>query len=290
MKCFIVNPVSGNRRGEEIWSYVKKELDWLRIPYQVKFTQHPEHAMELTEQIIEDPDVEAVIAIGGDGTAHEVGNRLINTEIPLGYIPAGTGNDFALAHQIAFDPVVALRQILKHQTRLIDTATLGERNMISFSGFGFDAQVAKQVTKIQNMKWLGRMTYVLGAAQIIKSFKPIQICLQIDGQTYEYDQVWFVAITNTSNYAGGMEICPAAQVDDGWLDICCVREVTPIKLLRMLPSVYKGKHIRHSSVILHRGKEIAIQSDLPYPIHVDGEVVDLSSFTVKVKPQSLYII
>lgn len=290
MYWFIVNPVSGNKRGQEIWQYVKKELDWYQIPYQVTFTQQPEHAIKITRQIISEPDLKAVIAIGGDGTVHEVGNALVQTNIPLGYIPAGTGNDFALAHRISFDPVYALQRILLHQPRLIDTAFLGDRYMISFSGFGFDAQVAKKVTQLHRYKWLGRMTYALGVIQVVKSFQPTTISLTVDGEQYRYDQVWFVAIVNTSNYAGGMEICPQAKVDDGILDICCVRCITPIQLLTMLPLVYRGKHTKHPSIITHRGKEIFISSNSDQPIHVDGEMVGTSALTIRVNPKSLLIL
>lgn len=290
MYWFIVNPAAGNRRGQEIWQYVQKELDELHIPYQIAYTKEPEHATELTRQIIHEPDIQAVIAVGGDGTIHEVGNALVKTKIPLGLIPAGTGNDFALAHHIPFDPLYALQRILQHQPRPIDTASIQSRHMISFSGLGFDALVAQKVTQYQSLKSFGRMTYAIGAIQATKSFQPTDITLTIDHQTYHYSQVWFVVIANTSNYAGGMKICPRARVDDGLLDICCVRNLTPLQLLRMLPAVYKGKHIHHPSIITHAGKEIIIETDAEQPIHIDGETVNTQTLTVHVNPRSLLVL
>jgi diacylglycerol kinase (ATP) len=292
MRLFIVNPTSGNGRGREVWSYVKKELEWLRIPYRAAFTARSGHAREIASQALSQPDLQAIIAIGGDGTVHEVGNSLVGTPLPLGYIPAGTGNDFGIAHRIPFDPILALERVLQHQIRRVDTADIGERKMISFMGIGFDATVAEAVNRSAWKQWLGRLTYAFVALQTLRSFYPTNITLRVDGQSFLYDKVWFMAITNIANYAGGMKICPDAIDDDGQLDICCVRNMTPRQFLRIFPSVYKGKHIHHPSVTLHRGREITIQShtDTPLIIHSDGEIIGKTPLSVKVCPQSLFVL
>jgi diacylglycerol kinase (ATP) len=286
---FIVNPVSGNGRGREVWKYVKQELERKQIPYRVEFTKHSGHARELTRNSIS-PDLQAIVVIGGDGTIHEVGNNLIDTKVPLGLIPAGTGNDFALAHKIPFDPIIALDRVLKHQVRCMDTADLGERNMISFMGIGFDGKVAEKVNQSAWKQYLYRLTYALGAIQVLRSFQPTNLSLSVDGNLYEYDNVWLVAITNTPNYGGGMKICPDATMDDGQLDICCVRNITPSQFLRILLSVYKGNHVSHPSVNLHRGKEVSIWSDKPITSHADGEIMDRVPVHVKIRPQSLFVL
>lgn len=290
MRLFIVNPVSGNGRGREVWSYVKKELERTQTPYRVEFTRRSSHAREIVREAVSRAGVEAVIAVGGDGTVNEVGNALVGTEIPLGYIPAGTGNDFALAHKIPLDPFLALERVLKHQVRRVDTADLGGRAMIGFMGIGFDAKVAKTVNHSPWKHWLGRLTYAVGAVQVLRSFRPAQVSLLVDGELFKYDGVWLIAITNIPNYAGGMKICPHASDDDGQLDICCVRDITPTQFLRIFPSVYKGNHIHHPSVHLHRGKELTIQSDTELTIHADGEIVGATPLSVKVQPQSLCVL
>lgn len=290
MRLFIVNPVSGNGRGLEVWAYVENELRRTKEPYQVAFTEGNRTEQTRLGKWIRENRPQAVVAIGGDGTVHEVGNRLIGTHIPLGHIPAGTGNDFALAHRIPFDPLYALKRILQHRVRRVDTARFGRRNMISFMGFGFDGLVAEKVNQSSWNKWLSRLTYTWGAIQVLRSFEPTQLTLTIDGKTYAYDQVWLIAITNTPNYAGGMEICPQAQMDDGQLDICCVRNLTKSQFLRVFPSVYRGRHIHHPSVHLHRGREITIQTDHPITSHVDGEIIDELPQQVSVSPQSLFVL
>jgi diacylglycerol kinase (ATP) len=292
MRLFIVNPTSGNGRGREVWSDVKKELEWLHIPYRVAFTERSGHAKEIANHALSQSDLQAIIAIGGDGTVHEVGNSLVGTHIPMGYIPAGTGNDFGIAHRIPFDPLLALERVLQHRTRRVDTADIGERKMIGFMGIGFDATVAEAVNRSVWKQWLGRLTYALVALKTLRSFRPTNITLTVDGQPFAYDNVWFMAITNIVNFAGGMKICPAAIDDDGQLDICCVRDMTASQFLRIFPSVYQGKHIHHPSVMIHRGREITIQSnpEAPLIIHSDGEIIGKTPLSVKVCPQSLSIL
>lgn len=290
MRLFIVNPVSGNRRGKEVWLFLQQYLIMNRISYSVEFTEKPGHAREIALNAINRSDLQAIIVVGGDGTLHEVGNALVHTNIPVGYIPAGSANDFALAQKISFDPEQALERILNHQIRKVDTADFGGRTMISFMGVGFDGAVAEAVNGSSWKRWLRSSAYTWGVLKLLKSYRPTQISLNIDGESFHYDDVWFIAITNIPNYAGGMKICPHAADDDGQLDICCVRDMSRSQLLRVFPSVYKGEHIDHPSITLHRGSEITIDSDTSLTAHADGEIIGKTPLSVSVRPQSLVIL
>jgi YegS/Rv2252/BmrU family lipid kinase len=290
MHFFIVNSAAGNGRGKEVWTYIQKTLVYLNIPYEAERTEFVGHARELAAQAVNRSDLKAVVAVGGDGTLHEIANALVGTSLPLGYIPAGTGNDFALAHKIPLDPELALLRVLGHQVRTVDTARIGDETMLGFMGMGFDAQVARLANRSRLKYWLGRLTYPVGALSLLRSFAPADIVLSIDGTTYSYSGVWLIAITNIPNYAGGMKICPAAISDDGELDVCIVRDLTPAQFLRVFPLVYSGRHIHHPSVHLHRGKEIQISSNQPLTAHADGEVLDTPPSSVRIEPGSLLIL
>ncbi|SEN23093.1 diacylglycerol/lipid kinase family protein [Lihuaxuella thermophila] len=289
MRVFIVNSVSGNGRGRKIWLQVQRLLEERNIPYQVEFTKGPGHAAEIAESAARS-NVQAVVAIGGDGTVNEVGNGLAGTEIPMGYIPAGSGNDFALAQNIPSDPEQALQRVLDHQVRRVDTAEIGERMMIGFAGVGFDAKVADTVNHSPFKRWAGRSIYFFGAVQVLTRFRPASVSLLIDGKRCEYQGLWLIAVTNNPYYGGGMKICPDAKNDDGWLDICCVHNLKHAQFLKMFPSVYKGKHVNHPSVTLLRGKEITIDSEAPLVVHADGEVIGRTPLSIRVRPQSLCVL
>ncbi|MBH8598909.1 MULTISPECIES: diacylglycerol kinase family protein [unclassified Thermoactinomyces] len=290
MYLFVVNEVSGKGRGREVWAYVQKRLQEMRVPHEAVCTEGPGHAEEIARDAREGKMFKAIIAVGGDGTVNEVGNGVIGSDLPIGYIPAGTGNDFALAHRIPLDPEWALERILRHQVYQVDTGMLKERHMIGFMGIGFDAKVAEAVNMSQRKRWLGRLTYGIEAIKTLKSFKPQPAVITVDGRRYEYDGVWLVAVANIPNYAGGIRICPHAQMNDGLLDLCCVRNLTPGQFLRVFPSAYRGKHIHHPSVVFHSGREITIETDAPFIAHVDGEVLGGAPVTVRVAPKSLSIL
>ncbi|SFJ22287.1 diacylglycerol/lipid kinase family protein [Thermoflavimicrobium dichotomicum] len=289
MRLFIVNKRSGRGRGKKVWTKVRQILEIRKIPYQVEFTEYPGHATEIAREAVHS-NIEAVVAVGGDGTLHEVGNGLVGTEIPLGYIPAGSGNDFARAENIPRDPEQALERILRHQVRLIDTADLGGKVLVGFTGIGFDAQIADLANKSSLKRFFRKFIYLVFLLRCLWTYRPTKVTISLDGKSYHYDGVWLIAINNTSFYGGGMKICPDAQNDDGWLDICCVKYCRPRTLLRVFPQVYKGTHINHPFVSIHRGKEITVQSERPLIIHVDGEIYGTTPLSVTIRPKSLRIL
>ncbi|MDR6227165.1 diacylglycerol/lipid kinase family protein [Desmospora profundinema] len=290
MHQFIVNPLSGNGRGIRVWSRIKTILEQRSIPHQVAFTQGNKHATELARSVSTRPDIKAVVAVGGDGTVHEVGNGLVGSDKPLGYIQAGSGNDFAIAQGIPTDPLQAFDRVLQHRVRRIDTAKLHERFLIGFSGIGFDGLVAETVNLSSAKRWLGKMVYPYAALQTWVKFRPAHATLTIDGEMYSFPDLWLIAVTNIPNYGGGMLVCPEADDQDGSLDICCVSRLSHGRFLKVFPSVFKGKHARHPSITMKRGKTITIQTDPPLTVHADGEVIGQTPLSIQIQPQSLSIL
>lgn len=287
---FIVNPHAGRGKGIKTWETVQKELERLRVSYRVSYTHKPGQAILLAKEALQYKTIQAVVAIGGDGTIHEVGNGLHGTTIPLGVIPAGTGNDFASYNQIPNHPVQALHRILAFQSKMIDTAKVGSKQMISSFGCGFDGLVAQQVNQSKWKRLLGKLTYTWITLKALFSYHPSEIILEIDGIQYSYTGVWLVAVCNISRYGGGMQICPNAQHNDGILEICCVNKVGILEFISIFPSVYKGKHINHPAVSLHRGQKITIHSSSPLLAHIDGEINGQTPVTIEIKKKSLSIL
>ncbi|PTX64267.1 YegS/Rv2252/BmrU family lipid kinase [Melghirimyces profundicolus] len=290
MHVFIVNPMSGNGRGEEVWFRIQRLLSRHRIPHQVHFTKHAGHATELARSATGQSGVRALVALGGDGTVHETGNALVGTGLPLGYIPAGTGNDFAHACGIPSSPGSALRRVLKHEVHRIDTASIGERFLIGFAGIGFDGQVAEVVNRSALSRKLGRLAYLSGFFQALRQYRPARVSLTLDGSRFEHDRVWLIAVGNIPNYGGGMKICPGALPDDGRLDICCVSELSRGQVLKIFPAVFKGNHVHHPSVKIRRGLAVEVDADPPLVVHADGEIIGKTPLSILVRPGSLNVI
>lgn len=295
MVIFIVNPVSANGRGKKIWSQLEPVLGERQLVYTVHFTTGPKHATLLAKEIRKVSKVEAVIVVGGDGTLHEVAQGLIGTAIPLGCIPAGSGNDFARALHISTNSIKALEMLLSSKPYKIDVAEINNSFFVNGSGIGFDGAVARITNGSKIKCWLnrmklGRLAYVIIALRLLCTFRPMALTLTIDGRRYFYDNIWLIAVSNIPFYGGGMSVCPDAIYDDGLLDLCIVSNINRFHFLRSLIKVFKGKHTSEPGIIMMRGRKISIQSKKTLPIHMDGEYYQSNSATINVQRRALNVL
>ncbi|PLR95287.1 lipid kinase [Bacillus sp. T33-2] len=295
MHCFIVNKVSGNGRGLKVWTAIEKILQQKHIVYSVHFTQKRKDATQIVMELINDKETSVIIAVGGDGTVNEVINGLVGCQVPLGIIPAGSGNDFcrALGVPMKFDQ--ALERILKHDKELIDIGRVNNEYFATVVGIGFDGQVAKvtnssKYKKLLNRMRMGGISYIVGVVNVLLYYKPTDVVLEIDKKQFKIPKVWLIAVANSPYYAGGMLICPNATNKDGLFEICIVQGISRWGLLRMLPLVFKGKHISHPSISILKGREIDILSGSPMIAHGDGEIVGSTPVKLTVQPGSLCIL
>lgn len=284
MYLFIVNPVSGNGRGHKVWNNVERYLQREAVPYEVHFTAAPEQGNTIVvEQLTtgegQEQKYAGVVAVGGDGTVHEVVNGLIKSgqNIPFGVIPAGSGNDLARVFHINHWEL-ALKAILGGHAVPMDLGWVNkEHYIINSSGVGFDADVCWHTNNSRFKNWLnririGKMAYVLSLIRQLLTFRKITLTIETESFTRVWKNAWFVAVCNIESYGGGMKICPDAVYDDGKLQVCVVHNVSPLRFLLVFPKVFKGTHKTLSAVELFDAERITIQSDLPVYVHMDGEV------------------
>ncbi|ANB58192.1 lipid kinase, YegS//BmrU family protein [Anoxybacillus sp. B7M1] len=290
---FVVNKISGNGKGLKVWKKVEKLLQEKQVNYQVRFTERPKHAVEIVKEFSSEA-CNAVVAVGGDGTIHDVANGLIHSNIPLGIIPAGSGNDLARALDIPMDYKRALERILKGKKRKMDVGKIGEEYCMTVTGIGFDGKVAEinnaaKYKDLLNLVRLGDLSYGLSVLHALFQYRPVRIQLKIDGEVQFFSNVWFIAIANTPNYGGGIKICPDACYYDGLFDICIVHSVTKWELLRTFPKAYKGKHVSHPSVTMIKGKQVEIIAEPPIIVQSDGEILTKTPVNVTIQKEALLI-
>lgn len=294
MLHFIVNPVSANGRGKKVWLQVEPILMEKNIEYAVYFTEGPKHSLSLVRDIVKSSSVTAVIAVGGDGTIHEVAQELIGTDIPLGFIPAGSGNDFARSLHHTTNGAHSVEMLLSSKPYRIDVARINDKYFVNGAGIGFDGAVAKMTNDSKGKIWLnrirlGRFAYLLNAVKLLFTFRPTDVTLTVDGKSYSFSQTWLVAVSNIPFYAGGMNICPNALYDDGLLDICIVRDISRFGFLKCLAKVFKGKHVSEPGIVMMRGENIAVDSKEPLTVHTDGEGYQSTPITIAVQKQALHV-
>ncbi|WP_299569602.1 diacylglycerol kinase [uncultured Williamsia sp.] len=237
--------------------------------------------------IAEGPD--ALVVVGGDGTIAGALEAAAGSSVPVGIMPAGTGNDHARALSLPLgDSDAAADVVAAGHSRAVDLArlTAGGRSMVfgTVAAVGLDAAVTERAVA---MRWpQGQARYPLAAIAEIARLTPRRVRLTVDGEHHELDAI-LVAVGNTPSYGGGMRICPAASIDDGRLDITVVEHTSRARLLRLFPTIYRGTHVRHDGVHTFTGASITVESSDVLPVSADGEVFGTTPVTVEVLPAAV---
>ena len=298
---FVINPLSGNGKGASVWAQVRSVLIDKGIEHVYAVSTQPGETAALAARLVGQHSLSSLIAVGGDGTVHEVacglwGGQPQGPECSLGLIPAGTGNDFAKAHGIPLEPEEALAFILSGiQHRALDLLRLPNRVAVNSIGAGFDGMVAKlanesRIKKLLNRVGLGKLSYFFTMLRVLWTYQPCQAELIVDGHAYTLPHTWLIAATNIPFYGGSMQICPHAIPHDGVVDVMVIRSRGRLKLLPIMFSVYAGKHTNHPAVSFYQGKRIEIRSALPLAVQADGEPAGHTPVSLEVVPLAYRLI
>jgi diacylglycerol kinase (ATP) len=302
---FIINPKAKNGHCLKIWQEIEMKLKEMSLPYFAFFTETPGHAQKISTQIVSKGHKEVIIiAVGGDGTLHEVMNGVVNHKnIILGVIPGGSGNDFSRGFHIPSNPSEALNfiiRLMKDESPFIDTGKINLENdqehyFINNMGTGFDALVSYEVNQsrmksLLNKLSLGRLVYVYVLLKKLFTYHCSTISIMIDGKKHIFEHTWFVTVSNQPYYGGGMKIAPLAIPDDGLLDITVVHHLSKVKLLFVFISVFWGKHIYFKEVEMLKGKSMSIQSSSNLFVHADGEFIGYTPLNIQIQPNSLRVL
>lgn len=176
MLVLIVNPTAGGTLAKQTIEALRAPLDASGEAYEVQYTNAPGHATELARAAAAREDCEAVITVGGDGTAYEVAVGLMGTGKPMGIIASGTGNDFIRSLDYPKRPEEALARILKREAHAVDMISINDRCCLNVSGTGFDVTVLKETERYHG-RFHGMVPYLLGLLRGIALYKPVHVSL-----------------------------------------------------------------------------------------------------------------
>ncbi|MFH9549651.1 diacylglycerol kinase [Streptomyces sp. NPDC017435] len=234
----------------------------------------------------------ALIAVGGDGLAHLALQAVAGTRTPLGLVAAGTGNDLARALGLPVrDPAGAARLVadaLKGaRIRDIDLGRAGDRWFGTVLASGFDSRVNDRGNR---MRWpAGRVKYDLAMLAELAAFRPFPYRITLDDGAVREVEATLVAVGNGSSYGGGMRICPGADLADGLFDVTVVGECSRTTLLRVFPKVYRGTHVGHPAVSVHRAAKVEIAA-AGVSGYADGERLGALPLTARCVPGAVRVI
>lgn len=214
--------------------------------------------------------VDAVVAVGGDGTVNEVVNGLDGSDVPLGIIPLGTANDFARQVGIPRDADHAMDVILRRKPRRLDTASLNGRRFLNVSTGGLAAEAATE-TPADAKQTLGPLAYAITSVRKIRELHPKHARFVADGFCYEGEYLTFV-VGVTRATGGGNVVTPRASITDGLLDLCVIERMSRWDFARTLLKVKHGEHVGGAGVHYAQARNVVVESPEPISVNVDGEL------------------
>ncbi|HEU0287210.1 MAG TPA: diacylglycerol kinase [Nocardioidaceae bacterium] len=281
----LVNPTSGKGRGARAAGIAIPHLEQAGIRVRRLEGRTYEEAAELAANAVED-GFDALIVVGGDGMVHLACQALAGSELPLGVIPAGTGNDTARSVGIdRKDPRKAANAVIRGHVRVVDLADVAGTRVATVVATGFDAKVNERANQ---MTWpSGQMRYNLATLAELRVFEPIQFTLELDGQPYDVEAM-LVSVGNGPSYGGGLRICEGAEIDDGLLDVVLVKPVSKAELIVMYPRLFNGSHTTHRQFERHRVRKVSIAAP-DIVAYGDGERIAPLPLTITALPGALHI-
>lgn len=292
--ALIANPVAGRGKGRRWAAEVARQLTLRGVDLTLRWTDGRGHGEELTREAVSQ-GATCVVACGGDGTVHEVVNGLVHSGaaqrgVALGLVPLGRCNDLTRALGVPPHRSAVVDALLSGKSRRIDLGRVGDRYFATVATLGFDSAVAEYIEEGSPPSFLrGTAAYLYGIFVNLVRYRDVWVSLKGDFGQYE-GRVFLVATGNTHTYAGRIKIAPSAIVDDGWLDVCLVREAPRREVLRMLPKSFRGGHVTHRLVSLERTRIMEVQSPEPLPIWADGERVGTTPASIEVVPSALRVL
>lgn len=268
MWALVINPISGQGKGATVGTYVAGWLTQNKIDYTI-ITGNSSVALtdHLSTFLSKNPDVQGVIAVGGDGLLHIVLQRIVPLQIPFTIIPAGTGNDFVRTLGWSLESFEAqLAAVTNNKPTPIDLGLVDGEWFAAILSTGFDSVVNEKANKISWPK--GAMRYNAAIAMELPRFKPRHYEITLDDRTISTEAM-LIAVANGRSYGAGMLVCPNANVADGLFDVMVLRPISKLEFMKVFPSVFAGTHISHPAVEIVRSRTVRIESKAV--AYADGE-------------------
>ena len=325
----IANPISGKGQAKNIAEQAYTALTESGAQGQLTFTSASGDAKRFAQEAVSD-GIRSVIACGGDGTLHEVVNGIAAVpDVTLGVLPCGRGNDFAAAIGVPLKPEAAIATLLSgtpirvdlgccyqnsHQPSAVNPNDVARNEMeggsterdfnvqtpltepqgkiknhfITIATCGYDTEVSRRAAKGTPL-FAGTASYAYAAVETLFYYEPPFVRLEGDFGIHE-GPLLLAATGITNRYGGGFQIVPNARIDDGLFDVCIIRPVSALTVLRLLVTLFWGGHVSHPAVSMHQTRTLTIETDAPMLLYADGEPMCETPATIEIIKGGLTVI
>jgi diacylglycerol kinase (ATP) len=289
----IVNPAAGRGRARAVVDEVVSNLRKRELAFELKTTSGPGDASELARAALEGGR-RLVVAVGGDGTVHEVVNGMVKDDVALvegamlGVVPAGTASDFIRTFGLPRLPALAVAHFDGPGSFPIDLGKITywsgndrvTRYFANVAEAGLGAVVTRRTRRLPG--WLGPMGYLLASWSVLATGRPVSASVDLVDRVYE-GQLLNLVVANGQFYGGGMKVAPRAAPTDGVLDVQ-IQNPTKLEAIALLPKIYGGSHVPHEHIKELKRVKVSISADVPLPIEGDGELLGDTPATFEVLP------
>jgi YegS/Rv2252/BmrU family lipid kinase len=308
--AFILNPAAQNGRAARHREALEAVLHAEGLAFTLTETAEPGHAVHIAREAARVAD--AVVAIGGDGTIHEVARGISGTEAVMGVLPLGTGNDFAHAVGMPDDLREAVRALRAAEPKAVDLGRVRwrergpdgaetEREVLFANclGIGFDALAALSARRYKVLG-SGRTAYLAGVFETLWTWRQPQVEVVVstdveaegaavpfgipegEGERLHAGRFFLIEVGNGFSIGGGFLLTPEAVVDDGLLDVCLIERISRLRVLRLLPTTFRGAHVGEPEVTMRRVHRVTVRSASPLPVHADGEAITAAALALDI--------
>lgn len=290
----IVNPRAGRGRVGRALPEIEWRIQSGGLDYRIIETAGPGDAVRAARDALAGGD-RFLVAVGGDGTVHEVVNGMIHEDRPrdpeavLGVLAAGSGCDFVRTFGLPNDPRRGVRHLLGDHLYPIDIAkvryTADGTEQIRYSPniaeAGLGAEAVRRAVRLP--RWVGRGRYFLGFWLAMSGHRPTQVRVKTDRKEF-LGVANNVVVANCQYYGGGMRISPRSYPGDGLLDVQ-ISTGPRSDAFTTIPKIYRGEHVPSPRIKEYRAREVAIDADRPLAVEADGEPLGTTPATFTVLPQ-----
>ncbi len=285
MISIILNPTAGNGSARSVAREAEAYFRDHGLEYEILETKCPGDAVLLARKAAAYSDL--VISDGGDGTVREVAQGLLGTNVPMGILPGGRGNDFRRSLHIPGKITEALDVLTNGKDRTVDLLEVNGKVCVNVYSIGFDVEV---VINSNKLKWLKALAYYMAVFYTCIAYKGKPMHIEINGETFDR-RFYLIAFGNGMMYGGGMKVLPNSVIDDGLLDVCLIENIGFSKVMQLLPGFIKGTHGKYTDFVhFFRTTELKVTTPEPMDAQADGEIIpSVSEAFARVLPGALRV-
>ncbi len=288
----LVNPASGGGAALCAQPVIEDYFRKIDFPAAFRSTTSADHMRQLAADAASQ-GYACVAALGGDGAFHFVLTGAFGTGIAIGCIPAGSGNDIAMGLGIPLDPIDAAHLLAHGTPQAVDVLRLRfaggvTQIMIGAGGMGLDAE-ANQLATGKFRRVPGLLKYVTAALAALTTSQPLRVTAEIDDARWQ-GALLLAAVANSPTYGAGFKIAPAASMDDGWMDLTFVEDLSWSRIFEALLILLRNGDLRWPQIHRFRARRVRLSADRPSPFHGDGEFLGIAPVEIEVLPKAIRVI